>query len=215
MTIEQENITEAPESTGEIETAAESKDASYVTQDHLQSFQKSMLGEMRKVMAGMMKSKPSSPASAKPVQSKPSKNDEAPSEDVRDILRKERQVMKAIHRAGFTDEQEDIVRQMIDSSGSDDIDGFVSELALKFGVAKAGSSKSQEQPSANPNPSSNGGKPKMTLSEDNEDAPAWEWSEERLARLMKEGGANKLASEVKKNLRQALKDARFNFDTRK
>ena len=203
-----ENNSEATEgvTTGDpVTSAADSATPEYVTADQLQTFQKSLMGDLRKTMAGMLKTQPA------PTQGKPAEPAAAPAFDAKAEMRTYRETERALAKHGFNDDQSDIARSLMDSQTPDDVSAFVGELAKRMGISAPGSSAQPVTTAPNPNPSSDGGSPGMTPTIDSDDMPVWKWSEEKVEKFVKEKGMRAFAQEMKQRLKKDLHGQRFHF----
>jgi len=203
-----ENNSEASESitTGEQSTEAAAPSApDYVTADQLQDFQKGLMGDMRKTIAGMLKTQPTQQQQAKPETA--TKSDV----DVPAMMKAYQQSERALAKHGFSDGQSDIARAMIDSQNPEDVSAFIGDLAKQMGIQPANSPAQSATPAPKPNPSSDGGSPGMTSTIESDDQPVWKWSEEKTAKFIKEKGMREFAKVMKNRLRGDLQGQRFSF----
>lgn len=204
-----ENNSEANEGvpTGEpAASAADSTTPDYVTAGQLQDFQKSLMGDLRKTMAGMLKTQTA------PTQGKAPEPTSAPPVDVAAVMKQYQQTERALAKHGFSDGQADIARSLMDSQKPEDATAFIGDLAKQMGIAAPGSSAQPQSTTApNPNPSSDGGSPGMTPTIESDDQPVWKWSEDKTAKFIKEKGYREFANVMKRRLKADLQGQRFHF----
>lgn len=207
-----ENTIDAPV-TGDQPSAADSTEPSYVTADQLQSMRKEMSNDIRKLMAGMLKTQqPKAEKKAAPKAKADEPSNQTGQVDVRELMQKERVLSRSIHKSGFSDEQEDLVRQMVEASNPENVQEFVADLASKFGVGKAATqteNETQTKRAANPTPSSDGGLPAMTASANSDDAPIWDWSPDKVQRYIDNKGINAFRQLVEKKMYREGKGKRL------
>ena len=105
--------------TGESQSAADSG-PQYVTPDMLGEFraglQKDLVNDVRKVVAGMLKTQQSADT---PPQQKTQPKEQAKAQesapDIQSIIRRERQIERAMASAGLNDKQSEMVRKMLEN----------------------------------------------------------------------------------------------------
>lgn len=179
----------------------------FVTSDQLQDFGKDLMGNIRKTMAGMMKTQ-SQPPTAKP----PTQEAQPQNVDVASILRQERTTERAIVKHGLDEHQGDFVRQLMETQKPDDANAFIENFAKTMGIAPGAlATQTPEATAPNPNPASDGGTPGMTPTLESDDQPVWKWSDEKVAKFIKEKGHREFASLMKTRLPKDLKGVRFHI----
>lgn len=191
---------------------AGSDQPTYVTADQLSDFGKDLMGNFRKTMAGMMKTQQPAPQPTSQSSKTPAAQ---PQVDVAALLRAERSTERAIAKHGLNERQGDLVRQLLESQKPEDANAFIADFAKDIGAAPGTSdTQTQTQATPNPNPTSDRGTPGMTPSLESDDVPVWKWSEDKVAKFIKEKGYREFASVMKKRLPEDLQGVRFQLDDR-
>ena len=186
---EQNNNNEAV-TMGDQPSAADSSEPSYITADQLHSTLKETTADIKRVVASMLKTQPPAPASqsAKAETKAAVSSSETQNIDVAGLMKREREIIRSIHRSGFNEAQEDLIRGMVEANSPEDVGAFIADMAAKFGVGAANSNNNETKRIANPTPSSDGGLPAMTNSVQSDDVPIWEWPQEKVDRFIAEKG---------------------------
>lgn len=198
--------------TGENQSAADSSQSGYVTADQLAEFGRDMMGNFRKTMAGMLKTQPQTEQPKK--EAEPAQQP-AQTVDVAALLRNERVTSSAIAKHGLSDEQGEVVRQLIEAQSPEDPAAFISNFAKTMKIAVPGASANpnpnQMATPPNPNPVSDGGTPGMTPTLESDDIPMWRWSQEKVDRFVAEKGLREFAKLAKQRLNKDMHGVRFSL----
>lgn len=189
------------------ESVADSSQSGYVTADQLQDFQRNLLGDIRKTVAGMLKTQP---AQTQSQPSRPAESGQAPQVDVAAIIRQERAMERTMAKHGLNEHQGEIVRQLIESQKPEDSSAFIANFVKQMGIAAPGSSAPQTS-APNPNPASDGGSPGMTPTIESDDQPVWKWSQDRVDKFVREKGYREFVSLMRQRLPKDLHGQRFHF----
>lgn len=208
MDDNQDNSSQDSAETGENQSAADSSSPSYVTSDQLDAFSKDLMGNMRKTLAGMLKTQ------QQPEQRKAPPPQQAQQQDYKELLAAERATDRLLQRHGLTERQSDMARQLLEVNKPEDANAFIASFAKDVGAVTPGSSTPKPEPTKaapNPSPTSDRGAPGMTASLESDDVPVWKWSEEKVAKFIQEKGYREFANVMKQRLPKDLQGVRFHI----